>query len=188
MKKGGNAADAALAACITQTVVEPHMTTITGCLSLLYYDAASGKTTYLNGNVNAPLEPLPGFSVADLATGRGVAVPGWWAGFEAGLAKHGTLEKKDIMSGAIRYAREGFETHPFLWGEVFAECHLIGRTAEGREISTCRSALFLAPERCSIRGAPRTRWNGWRRKETTTSITVSSPRISWTPSKARAGC
>lgn len=48
MKKGGNAADAALAACITQTVVEPHMTTITGCLSLLYYDAASGKTTYLN--------------------------------------------------------------------------------------------------------------------------------------------
>ncbi|MGH9390581.1 MAG: gamma-glutamyltransferase, partial [Vicinamibacteria bacterium] len=141
MKKGGNAADAALAACITQTVVEPHMTTITGCLSLLYYDAATGKTTYLNGNVNAPLEPLPGFSAADLATGRGVAVPGWWAGFEAGVGRHGTLPKKDILAGAIRYAREGFETHPFLWGEIFAQCHLIGRTPEGREIYLPQMAL-----------------------------------------------
>jgi gamma-glutamyltranspeptidase/glutathione hydrolase len=141
LKKGGNAADAALAASITQTVVEPHMTTITGCLSLLYHDAKSGKTSYVNGNVNTPLEPLPGFSAVDLSTGRGVAVPGWWGGFEAGLQKHGSLPKTEIMAGAIRFAREGFETHPFLWGEIFAQCHLIGRTREGREIYMPEGAL-----------------------------------------------
>ena len=71
LRRGGNACDAALAASITQTVVEPHMTTITGCLSQLYHDRASGETTYVNGNVNTPMAPLPGFGVHDLATGRG---------------------------------------------------------------------------------------------------------------------
>lgn len=141
LKQGGNAADAALAASITQTVVEPHMTTITGCLCFLYHDASTGETTYVNGNVNTPLAPLPGFSAADLSTGRGVAVPGWWGGFEAGLKRHGTLTKKEVMAGAIRYAREGFETHPFLWGEIFTQAHLIGRTQEGREIYMPNNAV-----------------------------------------------
>lgn len=134
LRRGGNACDAALAASITQTVVEPHMTTITGCLSQLYFDAASGETTYVNGNVNTPMAPLPGFGAHDLATGRGVAVPGWWGGFEAAHDRHGSLPRKDLMAGAIAYARDGFETHPFLWGEIFIQSEKIGRTAAGREI------------------------------------------------------
>ena len=38
LKEGGNACDAALTASVTQTVVEPHMTAITGVLSMLYFD------------------------------------------------------------------------------------------------------------------------------------------------------
>lgn len=134
LNRGGNACDAALAASVTQTVVEPHMTTITGCLSQLYYDAATGETTYVNGSVNTPLAPLPGYGVHDLSTGRGVAVPGWWGGFEAAHDRHGSLPRKDLMATAIAYARDGFETHPFLWGEIFVQSEKIGRTAEGREI------------------------------------------------------
>ena len=94
LEKGGNACDAALAASITQTVVEPHMTTITGCLSQLYFDQATGETTYVNGNVNTPMAPLPGYGAHDLATGRGVAVPGWWGGFEAAHDRHASLPRK----------------------------------------------------------------------------------------------
>src|SRR5579872_4911946 len=134
LRAGGNAADAALATSITQTVVEPHMTTVTGVLSMLYHDAATGKTTYVNGSMNAPLAPLPGFGVADLKTGRGVSVPGWWAGFEAALDRHGTRGKGEIMADAIQLARDGFEVHPFLYGEMFAMSATLGKTAEGRSM------------------------------------------------------
>ena len=134
LRAGGNACDAALAASVTQTVVEPHMTGITGVLSMLYYDAATGETTYVNGGANAPLAPLTGFSAADIASGRGPGVPGFWAGFEAALARHGSLPRRRIMEGAITFARDGFETHPFLWGELFIMCHKIGMTEAGRRI------------------------------------------------------
>ena len=38
------------------------MTTITGCLCFLYYDAASGEITYCNGNVDHPRAETPGFN------------------------------------------------------------------------------------------------------------------------------
>jgi gamma-glutamyltranspeptidase / glutathione hydrolase len=134
LRRGGNAADAALAASIAQTVVEPHMTTITGVLSMLYHDAASGQTTYVNGSMNTPLVELKGFTQKDLATGRGACVPGWWAGFEAALERHGTRPKSELMAAAIELARDGFEIHPFLYGEMFSQCHVLGKHAEGREI------------------------------------------------------
>ncbi len=134
LRAGGNACDAALCAAITQTVVEPHMTGITGILSMLHYDAATRKVTYVNGNMNAPLKPLPGFNPSDLNSGRGVAVPGFWGGFEAARDRHGTKSRKEIMASAIRFAREGFEIHPFLWGEMFGQCEKLGRTPGGREI------------------------------------------------------
>ena len=134
LRAGGNACDAALAASVTQTVVEPHMTGITGVLSMLHFDAATGETTYVNGGANAPLAPLTGFSAADIATGRGPGVPGFWAGFEAALARHGSMPRQRIMEGAITFARDGFETHPFLWGELFIMCHKIGMTEAGRRI------------------------------------------------------
>ncbi len=142
LKRGGNACDAALTTAITQTVVEPHMTTITGVLSMLYFDAKTGKTTYANGGMNTPKAPLPGFSAADLRTGRGVAVPGWWAGFEASLQRHGSKPKSEIMAAAIEYARDGFEIHPFLYGEMYEQVMMIGRTAEGREMYMPEGALL----------------------------------------------
>lgn len=141
LREGGNAADAALAAAITQTVVEPHMTTITGCLCFLYFDAESGEVTYCNGNVDHPMTATPGFHAGDLESGRGVAVPGFWAGFQAAHGRHGVLPRRRLMDGAIRYAREGFETHPFLWGEIFAQNAKVGRTAEAREIYMPTRAL-----------------------------------------------
>ncbi|HKX57079.1 MAG TPA: gamma-glutamyltransferase [Xanthomonadales bacterium] len=134
LKSGGNAADAALAMSVCQTVVEPHMTGITGVLSMLYFDAKTGQTTYVNGSAARPMADLPGFGAADIAAGRGVAVPGFWAGFEAAHAKHGRASRAAVMAAAIDYAREGFEIHPFLWGEIFTQFHMIALTQQGQEI------------------------------------------------------
>jgi gamma-glutamyltranspeptidase/glutathione hydrolase len=146
LKEGGNACDAICTAALCQTVIEPHMTTITGVFSLLYFDAATGTTIHLNGSNNAPLMPLEGFKLQnllrELKTGRGVTVPGFWAGFEAALERFGTLPKKRIMAPSIHYAREGFETHPFLWGEIFVQSELIGKSLQGREIYMPQNALL----------------------------------------------
>jgi gamma-glutamyltranspeptidase/glutathione hydrolase len=145
LQEGGNACDAVLTASLAQTVVEPHMTTITGVFSMLYYDAATSQTIHLNGSNNAPLAPLENFEmrnlVAELKTGRGVTTPGFWAGIEAALERFGTLPKKRIMGPAIHYAREGFEIHPFLYGEIFVQSELIGKSPQGLEIYFPDNAL-----------------------------------------------
>lgn len=142
LKAGGNACDAALCAAVTQSVTEPHMTTITGMLSMLYYDAASGQLSYLNGGMNAPLAPLTGFSPGDLAGGRGAGVPGWWGGFEAAHARFGSRPRAELMRPAITYARDGFPIYPFLYAEMFAQLDTIGLSPTGRGIYMPQGALL----------------------------------------------
>jgi gamma-glutamyltranspeptidase / glutathione hydrolase len=133
LRAGGNAADAALAAGVAQTVVEPHMTTICGVLSMLYFDAATGHTTYLNGSMARPRDLLS-FTQADIATAKSVAVPGFWAAFEATLERHGSMKKTDLVAPAIALASEGFEVYPFLYGMAFEQMATLGRHHEGREV------------------------------------------------------
>src|SRR5690606_16555690 len=134
LKDGGNACDAVLAAAMMQLVTEPHMTSITGGLSLLYRDGASGEAGYLNGNVSAPLAELPGYSGADLYTGRGVPVPGWWPAFEAARERWGTQSRARLLDPAIEVAREGFPMDPYLYGVMYGRQEGIGVHAQGREV------------------------------------------------------
>jgi gamma-glutamyltranspeptidase/glutathione hydrolase len=131
LRAGGNACDAALCASMVQTVIEPHMVGITGILSTMNYQAATGTTGYVNGGANVPLGVRTGDG------GRapwGPGVPGFWAGFEETLARFGTKSKRELVAPAILLARDGFETHPFLWGEIFMTAELIGKDAAGRAI------------------------------------------------------
>ncbi len=139
---GGNACDGVLAASIAQAVVEPHMTTLSGCLSMLYHEAATGEYSYVNGMMAAP-QAVPDVRSMDLAEfgalmaktdGTLCFVPGFWGGFEAGHDRHGRLPLSTVMAPAIHYARRGFEIHPFLWGEMFVESSVLGREPFSREI------------------------------------------------------
>lgn len=142
LRAGGNAADAALAASVTQCVVEPHMTGITGVLSMLHYDAGSGRIEYVNGGMNAPMAALAGWGPAALATGLGAAVPGFWAGYEAARERFGSKPSRELCAAAIAYARDGFEIHPFLWGEMFSQMNTLGRGDQGREIFFPEGAML----------------------------------------------
>lgn len=143
LKMGGTAADAICAASIAQCVVEPHMTTLSGVFSMLYYEAATGKTTYTNGTMNAPKShPIFESKQTSLAAllgsgsrnGTLCPVPGYWGGFEASHDRYGKLDRKTVMAPAIHYARNGFDIHPFLWGEMFVEHAGLGVHPEAREI------------------------------------------------------
>ncbi len=141
LRDGGNAVDAILAAALAQTVVEPHMSTAFGVLSMMHYDAASGSTTYINGSMNAPLAGLPGFSPADVTTGRCVAVPGFWAAWEASRLRFGSRSREALAAPAIDLARNGFPIYPFLYGLMFEQVAKIGLSPEGRQIYFRDNAL-----------------------------------------------
>ncbi|MCW3838105.1 gamma-glutamyltransferase [Sphingomonas canadensis] len=141
LRQGGNACDALLAASLAQTVLQPHLTTVTGCFSLLYRDAATGRSEYLNANVNAPLAPLTGFGPADVFGGRGVAVPGFWAGIEAAHQAYSSMPLARLIAPAIALARDGVECEPFFWGELFAAQVAIGANPAGRRIFMPARAL-----------------------------------------------
>lgn len=116
---GGNAADAAVATAAALNVTEPTSTGIGGDCFALYFEAATGQVTALNGSGRAPagltLERLrrEGFG-AELPPYHAytVTVPGACAGWCDLVERHGRLALSRILAPAIRLAEEGFPVAP----------------------------------------------------------------------------
>ncbi len=120
LSKGGNAADAAVAAAAALNVTEPTSTGIGGDMFALYFDARTKRVTALNGSGRAPsaltidrlkregllAESLPPFHA------HTVTVPGACAGWCDLIEKHGSLSMPEILAPAIRLADEGFPVAP----------------------------------------------------------------------------
>lgn len=120
LSKGGNAADAAVAAAAALNVTEPTSTGIGGDMFALYYDAQTQQVTALNGSGRAPsaltLERLKreGLLADSLPFyhPHTVTVPGACAGWCDLIQKHGSLSLTEILAPAIRLADEGFPVAP----------------------------------------------------------------------------
>jgi gamma-glutamyltranspeptidase / glutathione hydrolase len=119
LAKGGNAADAAVAAGAALNVTEPGSTGIGGDMFALYYSADTKHVTALNGSGRAPaaltLERLKREGFTDELPpfhAHTVTVPGACAGWFDLIEKHGSLSMAEILSPAIRLAREGFPVAP----------------------------------------------------------------------------
>lgn len=114
LKSGGNAMDAAIAACAVQCVVDPMQTGIGGdCFSLIAM-GGSADVEGLNGSGKAPngltADYLMENGHADMAaTGaHTVTVPGAIDAWSRLHERFGSMDFADILAPAIEYAENGF--------------------------------------------------------------------------------
>ena len=115
---GGNAADAAVTAAAMLNVVEPMSTGVGGDCFALVFDASTRKVSALNSSGRSPAdftwEEAQTLGLVEMPfTGPlPVTVPGTVSGWEALLARFGTMSLGECLAPAIRTAEEGFPVSP----------------------------------------------------------------------------
>jgi gamma-glutamyltranspeptidase/glutathione hydrolase len=140
LREGGSAVDAAIAAQMVLTLVEPQSSGIGGGAFLLNYtprDAKAGTDARIraydgretapaaateNLFLNASGQPYP--LRAREAGGRGVGVPGALRMLELAHRNHGRLPWKRLFQPAIQLARDGFKVSPRLHALIARDRHL----------------------------------------------------------------
>lgn len=122
LAEGGNAADAAVAAAAALGVVEPYMSGLAGCGTLVL-TPPGGIPQVLAFLGRAPsAASLDRFGPSEPDTGyHAAAVPGNLAGWAMLLRDHGTLPLARVLAPAIEYAEKGTPFTPFDRME-FEEC------------------------------------------------------------------
>ncbi len=114
LRAGGNALDAAVAACAVQCVVEPQSTGVGGDCFVLYSRGGSDDIVAFNGSGRAPAKATANFFAAqgigaiDSLSPHAVTVPGAVDAWARLIADHGTRTLSELLKPAIVYARDGY--------------------------------------------------------------------------------
>ncbi|MCW5731576.1 MAG: gamma-glutamyltransferase [Alphaproteobacteria bacterium] len=118
LMQGGSAADAAVAACAVQCVVEPMSTGIGGDCFVLYAPKGSGAVEGLNGSGRAPASLTAeallsrGIKSIDIQSPHAVTIPGAIDAWARLIERHGRFGLDRLLQPAIRHAEEGFAVTP----------------------------------------------------------------------------
>lgn len=144
LRKGGSAADAAMAMMLALTVVEPQSSGIGGGGLLLHHDAATGALSTIDGREMAPAsaseklllgadgKPLP--FIDAFQGGRSVGVPGNIRLMAMAHQKWGKLPWADLFAPAIRLADEGFVVNDALANALARLAPIWARFPDARAI------------------------------------------------------
>lgn len=146
LARGGTAADALVAVQAMLGLVEPQSSGLGGGAFLVWYDAATGAVTTIDGRETAPLAATPqlfqdeageplGFFDAVIG-GRSVGTPGTPALMGAVHARWGKLPWHELLEPAAQMAEQGFTVSHRLAG-------LVGSDAERLGKSPSASAYFM---------------------------------------------
>ena len=116
LKMGGNAVDAAVAVGYAQAVVNPCCGNIGGG-GFMTIHLADGRDTFINFREKAPAASTANMYLDDLGNVvknasllgyLAVGVPGTVLGLDTAQRKYGKLTRAQVMTPAIKLAREGF--------------------------------------------------------------------------------
>ena len=135
---GGSAADAAIAAQMMLSVVEPQLSGLGGGSVLLHFNGATHEVTNWDGRETAPAGATPALFLApDGATrpatgGLAVGVPGTLAVLEALYRERGHLPWADLLAPAIRGAEAGVPVSPGLAAAIAAHADRLRRSPAAR--------------------------------------------------------
>ncbi|UWQ93686.1 gamma-glutamyltransferase (plasmid) [Rhodobacteraceae bacterium M382] len=114
LQKGGNAMDAAIAACAVQCVVEPQSTGIGGDCFCMYAPKGSDDYVAFNGSGRAPAAATPewfaeqGITRIQQQSAHAVTIPGAVDAWDTLHRDHGVLPFADVLQPAIDYAQNGY--------------------------------------------------------------------------------
>jgi len=142
LQNGGNAMDAAIAACAVQGVVEPESTGIGGDCFCLYSQGGSDKIIAMNGSGRAPMglsaEWLLEQGITDIPqqSPHAVTIPTAIDAWVQLNRDYGSKSLGDLLQPAIRYARDGFPIGQRVGADFAASRELILGDAD-------LSALYL---------------------------------------------
>lgn len=143
LERGGNAADAAVAAAAVLCVVEPMSTGIGGdCFALVWSD---GRVHALDAAGPAPAAATELDDVAERGP-RSVTVPGSVAGWTALCERHGRLGLDRCLAPAVDIAERGFAVAPItaaLWATAGAPDELLPAPAAGQRVDNPALASTL---------------------------------------------
>ncbi|MEJ2290473.1 MAG: gamma-glutamyltransferase family protein [Deinococcales bacterium] len=114
LERGGNAIDAAIAAAMTLTVVEPTANGLGSDAFALVWDGS--RLQGLNASGRSPramtAERFPGHETVPERGWDAVTVPGAVSGWIALWRRYGSLDLATIAESAVRYAEHGFRVGP----------------------------------------------------------------------------
>lgn len=117
LKRGGTAADAAVATAAALGVTEPYSAGVGGGGYFVYYDAATRKVHTIDGREKAPLSADKDLLTEDgkaipfeeaVTSGLGVGTPGTPATWDTALREYGNKSLEQALKPATRLARQGF--------------------------------------------------------------------------------
>jgi gamma-glutamyltranspeptidase/glutathione hydrolase len=124
LRRGGSAADAAVAVEAMLSLVEPQSSGLGGGAFMTYYDAGSGRVSVYDGRETAPAGATPGMFIGAggqplpfaeaVVSGRATGVPGVVRMLHLAHREHGRLPWSGLFGDAERTAREGFIVSPRL--------------------------------------------------------------------------
>ncbi|MBV8799193.1 MAG: gamma-glutamyltransferase [Alphaproteobacteria bacterium] len=131
LRKGGSSVDAAIAAQMVLTLVEPESSGIGGGTFVLLYDPKQNKVTSFDGRETAPASATPGMfldasgaprpHMDAIPGGLSVGVPGDIAVLELAHKKYGKLKWAGLFQPAIALAERGFRVSRKMAEEIREE-------------------------------------------------------------------